>query len=245
MLFKLISRKYTHFIPYKTIKTVNTQAVVSFCFDDFALSAVANGASILEKYHCRGTFFTCGNLWGQMENGNLCAGEDEIFVLKNAGHEIGCHTFSHFDCQQVSRTDLNADLAKNSKLIRSVTGLDVDSFAFPRGMMDRASQNVVAKYYATARTVLPGINYQLIDPFALRAYPLYSKYCDLDMFRSVIVHAIDRKAWLIFYTHDVSDNPSPYGITPEEYEAVVKMVYEKGVTVMPIQQAFRYVVSSK
>jgi hypothetical protein len=45
------------------------------------------------------------------------------------------------------------------------------------------------------------------------------------------------RGWLIFFTHDVSDDPSPYGSSRRRFEAVADAVARRGVRVLPVKNA--------
>jgi len=53
----------------------------------------------------------------------------------------------------------------------------------------------------------------------------------------LIAENLKRKTWLIFYTHDVRENPSPYGCTPELMEQTVSCAVRSGCRVLTIQEA--------
>ena len=59
----------------------------------------------------------------------------------------------------------------------------------------------------------PGLNVGRLDLSFLRAYRVYSRSLQKKTIERVINQAINSNAWLIFYTHDVSHDPSPWGIT--------------------------------
>ena len=42
-----------------------------------------------------------------------------------------------------------------------------------------------------------------------------------------------RQGWLIFYTHDVRSEPSPFGCTPKLLEKAVSLVVKRGFSVAP------------
>ena len=44
--------------------------------------------------------------------------------------------------------------------------------------------------------------------------------------------------WLIFATHDVCSRPTPFGCTPELFEAVVCAVQKSGASVLPVAAAW-------
>jgi hypothetical protein len=45
------------------------------------------------------------------------------------------------------------------------------------------------------------------------------------------------RGWLIFFTHDVSDDPSPYGCSRKAFETVADAVARRGFRVLPVKNA--------
>jgi hypothetical protein len=45
------------------------------------------------------------------------------------------------------------------------------------------------------------------------------------------------RGWLIFATHDVTTNPSPYGCTPEFLQDVAQYVSRSGALLLPVSEA--------
>src|SRR5437773_2236461 len=43
--------------------------------------------------------------------------------------------------------------------------------------------------------------------------------------------------WLIFATHDICENPSPFGCTAEFFENIVKCAIDSGARTLPVFQA--------
>ena len=60
---------------------------------------------------------------------------------------------------------------------------------------------------------------------------------DLAKIERLIDEAVVRKGWLIFFTHDVSDNPSPFGFRSLAFAQVVEMVIERGIEILPVKNA--------
>ena len=98
----------------RTVAMRNRRAIVSFTFDDFPRSAVANGAGLLEDHGARGTFYMTGSYCGRVIDGIPQYGTEDLAALAAAGHEIGCHTFTHPRMSALSATALNADLKVSS-----------------------------------------------------------------------------------------------------------------------------------
>jgi hypothetical protein len=57
--------------------------------------------------------------------------------------------------------------------------------------------------------------------------------------------AKSKPIWLNLFTHDVRQNPSEFGCTPEEFDKVVKAVKESGLRVMTVDDAYRTIEKRK
>ncbi len=58
----------------------------------------------------------------------------ELRDLSNAGHEIGCHTHSHFDLARLDRKFWDAEIQGSRQQLEDVIGRPVVHFAYPYGM---------------------------------------------------------------------------------------------------------------
>jgi hypothetical protein len=67
---------------------------------------------------------------------------------------------------------------------------------------------------------------------------------DVDMVKRMIDENAACNGWLIFATHDVSDNPSAYGCTPDYFQKVVAHAARSGATVLTVAKAFEKIRSS-
>jgi hypothetical protein len=66
----------------------------------------------------------------------------------------------------------------------------------------------------SCRGIFGGINAPDLDLNLLRANSLYGDVDQLTHVEKLISENKAKRGWLIFYTHDVRDNPSRYGCTP-------------------------------
>ena len=78
----------------------------------------------------------------------------------------------------------------------------------------------------------------------LKTIKLYRDRYSLAEIEAYIETAIEKKAWLIFYTHDVAENPSPYGCAPAYFEAVVKACANKKIKVLTIDKTLDQIESA-
>jgi len=100
-----------------------------------------------------------------------------------------------------------------------------------------AAKKVAGAASKSCRGSLAGINRLTTDLNLLRANRLYG--CDglMPKVKELIAENARCNGWLIFYTHDVSEQPSNIGCTPEFFEATVRCVAKSGVQIVTVAQA--------
>ncbi|HEX4742754.1 MAG TPA: polysaccharide deacetylase family protein [Caulobacteraceae bacterium] len=225
-------------VSTRTVRMVNPRPIASFSFDDFPKSAVSQGAAILEKGGLRGTYYLSARFQGLTEDGVDYYDRDDLKRLFDYGHEIGCHTASHVHAPDLTGIGLVKELETNAAFVREALGdARMTTFAFPFGDIDLRTKLFMQDRFAACRTTAPGLNRDVADLGGLRAVSLYSGSTDAGRIRALARETARPRAWLIFYTHDVSDSPTPYGCTPELLQAAVDAVVEAGFEVLPVRNA--------
>lgn len=216
--------------------------VVSFTFDDIPRSAYRQGGAILARHGLRGTYYiSLGLLNGETDLGPQFTVED-LQQLAGEGHELGCHTFDHLDTSISSTAQLEASVRRNRECLQGILPeVKLSTFAYPFGRATLGAKRVLSRHFSCCRGIDPRINVGVIDLNLLAAQPLYSRSVGLERIRAVIHENASVKGWLVFYTHDVCRDPSPFGCTPEYFEAVVETAIESGATIRPVGKALSQV----
>ena len=215
--------------------------VVSFSFDDAPKSACQKGRQVLEGLGCQGTWYIAGGLTDQLEQGRPCHSVQDIQNLLQSGHHIGCHTFSHRPCTQMTVAEMQAELQRNAEFFQQM-GVPTTSlhFSFPLGAFDLAAKYVVSQNFCTSRITGGGVQIGRADLNGLLSERLYQHSMSLTRLHSLIKEVADKRGWLIFYTHDVEDNPSQWGCTPALLAQAVRAALDAGCRVLPVDQALVY-----
>jgi peptidoglycan/xylan/chitin deacetylase (PgdA/CDA1 family) len=209
--------------------------VVSFTFDDFPRSAWVNGGAILEKYDRRGTYYTAMGLAGTASNLGPMFTFDDLRAAHAQGHEIACHTFSHRDCARVPAAEIAREIDKNTDaLSQALGGAAVANFAYPFGGVSQSAKHALARRFASCRGTGRGLIRGTADLADLPGTSLYSQNFDRDQLCQLIEDAQAENAWLIFYTHDVAEEPSPFGCTPAQFQSIVAYAAEN-TAVLPVR----------
>jgi len=217
--------------------------IVSFSFDDFPRTAYTAGGRILRSYGLRSTYYVAPELIGTKNDlGDQMTAEDIDAVLAE-GHEIGSHTFSHSSCRRLSTKMYERDVFRGRDVLRAVTGTDAGSFAYPYGHVPFLLKGRIGAQMSSCRSIYAGINGAATDLNLLRANSLYGDTDQLAKAESLLNANEKQCGWLIFYTHDVRLNPSPWGCTPELLERTTALAVEKGFRILPVGEVVETALS--
>ncbi|MEZ6023958.1 MAG: polysaccharide deacetylase family protein [Hyphomonadaceae bacterium] len=231
-----VRRRLTQWRPARPARLRFDEPMLSICFDDFPVSAATEGARILEAHGARGTFYAAGGL---TETSGPCGrnfSAADLQRLRDAGHEIGCHTFSHDDCAQRAPFATLQDIARNRDALAELGAEPPQTLAYPYGETTGAIKAALPPRFICARGILPGLNHGRADLAQLRAYPLFGKHA-LVRAHAALKRAAKRKAWMIAFTHDIAAEPSPWGTASADLNALLAAAHALGVTVLPVNAA--------
>lgn len=226
-------RRFISRIGRRPMAFGNDKTIVSFCFDDFPRSALIVGGAILEAYGARGTFYAAPGLMGTDNELGEQFHRADLDNLLREGHELGCHTFQHLSCRSVTQAEFVADVDEGRKVINRMTGYDPINFAYPYGHVTASLKKRIGTQMGTCRGIFGGVNGPVVDLNLLRANSLYGDIGEIGPVTKLLSDS-ERGGWLIFYTHDVRDRPSPYGCTPALLKETVAETLNKGFTIAPV-----------
>jgi peptidoglycan/xylan/chitin deacetylase (PgdA/CDA1 family) len=208
--------------------------VVSFTFDDFPKSAIVGGR-VLERHGARGTFYTAMQLAGTNDILGPMFDHEDILTAHRTGHEIACHTFTHCDLRYANRSTMLAEICENATALSSlIKGFIPTNFAYPYGRLSLKAKYVMGSRFTSCRGIGGRINHGVADLADLPAKTLYSADFDEAEIRRLIDDNSSVNGWLIFFTHDVVEVPSPFGCTPSQLGAVVAYAAER-TTILPVR----------
>lgn len=210
--------------------------LVSFSFDDVPETALTAGATVLERNGARGTFYVAGGLVGTGESGRLITPEG-VRNLYARGHEIGDHTFSHRPLGRLGRHEVAREFARNAAFLRDIDpGIVPRNMAFPYNRSSLAATPELRRRFRSARGGRAGINRQQMLPFHLRAVEIAPQF-GVDALSRWIDDVAARPGWLVFFTHDVADRPTPYGTSAATLERLVQHARDRGCLVLTVDAA--------
>ncbi len=222
----------------------SSTAYISFTFDDFPLTALSVGGSILQKYGQVGTYYASLGLAGKHDASGPMFAISDLAVLREQGHELGCHTFAHCDSSETeSRVFLDSVISNQRTLEGLFPGASFRTFSFPKNAPRARTKQRVGNIFDGCRGGGQTFNTGVADLNYLRAYFLEQAKGDFSAVKQIIDQNRDAKGWLIFATHDICERPSPYGCTPDFFEAVVRYAVASHASILPVVRVLEQLVN--
>lgn len=223
----------------KVLPLHNLSPMVTFTFDDVPASACVVGAPVLEQYGAWATFFIAGRDCGAAQpDGAARASIDELRTVWRKGHEIGCHTYSHPAIRHLSLEEIGLELERNQAAIKTIdANAALRNFAYPYGDLSIRTKRYLEGRFNSCRSGHPGINRGIADLGALDAWPLQDALIDHAQVGELIAETVRTCGWLIFYSHDVADEPSQYGVSPDLLEWAVGTAKRAGCVLASVAQS--------
>lgn len=215
--------------------------IVSISFDDVPNSTFINGLPVLNQYGFKATFYACLDM---PENADLL-GPEQLLRLHAEGHEIGCHTASHYFLDSGNAADLADDAFRNRKLfLELLGGMVPESFSFPFGTLSHEAKRVLSPHYRTLRSGRSGVNAGVCDFNCLRAISLRHGEFNKGLVESWLDYAERKRGWVIFYSHGIVFEPETYDITPVMLDILLNAIKRRRFPVLPVGHAAKLLDSS-
>jgi glycosyltransferase involved in cell wall biosynthesis/peptidoglycan/xylan/chitin deacetylase (PgdA/CDA1 family) len=214
------------------------QPLISFTFDDFPRSALLAGGAILKRFDLAATYYASLGLMGRNTPTGPMFVADDLRALFEQGHELGCHTFAHCDSWDTNPADFENSVIKNGReLVKLLPGVEFNSFSYPISLPRPLSKAKIVDYFLCCRGGGQTLNAGKIDLNQLSAYFLEKSRHNIQEVKDLIDCNRQVRGWLIFATHDISSNPTPFGCTPEFFEEVVQYAVRSGARILPVVKA--------
>src|SRR6266851_9817812 len=220
----------------KPISIVLDRPIVSMTFDDVPLSAYQYGLPILQERNVKATFYVALNI--QANDGGFL-GPKEIQELHENGHEIGCHTSSHYSLSSGDANGLAVDAEKNRAQLVQLLGNNngPKSFSFPYGDISWTAKKRLQGSCQSLRSSRPGINHGSTDLNCLKAYSLGAGNSTRAHITELLDKAERKNGWLILYSHGVTPNPGRHDILPEALQYILSECDRRRIPLLPVVRA--------
>jgi peptidoglycan/xylan/chitin deacetylase (PgdA/CDA1 family) len=233
--------------------------LISFTFDDFPRSALLEAGSILKQYGALGTYYVALGLMGTRSPVGPMFQAEDLKELAGLGHELGCHTFGHCDSWNTPPEVYERAIIENQTVLSELLpGGSFRTFAYPHSAPRLAVKKVASRHFLCCRGggMNPGrylsrhaaggqtFNSGITDLNHLCAFFLEKSRGNPEAVKSLIDQNASARGWLIFATHDVCADPSPFGCTRDFFEQVVQWALESGARILPVVEALEVLQAS-
>ncbi len=229
----------------RNLKMQNSVPYISFTFDDFPISALYTGGSILQSFGLHGTYYaSLGLMNTKVPTGNIFTSVD-IKELLSQKHELGCHTFAHTHAWKTNPIIFEDSIEKNKRLLGELApGVVFRSFSYPIGVPRPSTKRRAGKHFQSCRGGGQTFNSDIADLNYLKAFFLEKNREEPHFVKEVIDRNCQARGWLIFATHDVSEDPTPYGCTPSFFADIVQHSMTSGALILPVVEVLESLISS-
>jgi peptidoglycan/xylan/chitin deacetylase (PgdA/CDA1 family) len=214
--------------------------IISFAFDDFPRSALYQGGAILKRYGCVGTYYASAGIMGSTEPPGEMFRREDLDILLEQGHELGCHTYDHFDSRLTKPEIFEHSILRNREAFGIMyPGVHLRTFGYPKSEPRLRVKRVVWRHFLCCKTIRQGRAAGITDLNYLPSFYLEKSRDEPAAIRSIIDANREARGWLILSTHDVAEHPSKYGVTPELFEETVKYAVNSGARILAVADAYQ------
>ncbi|OGM31983.1 hypothetical protein A2803_02745 [Candidatus Woesebacteria bacterium RIFCSPHIGHO2_01_FULL_44_21] len=209
------------------------EALVTFWFDDGWRSQYSEGFRILDNYGYKAALAVPIEPIGYEAYMNW----HQIRKLHYLGWEIASHSRSH-DCDLVYKGEpaFEYEIFGGKQDLENY-GILTDIYVAPCGENTPEATEYVKRHFLSQRIVEPGLNpLPVTDNYGLMVKQV-SRDIDIEEIKGWINEAISKKQWIILMLHQIDDEDTEYGTTPDNLEQVVDFVNHSNISVVLPSQA--------
>jgi peptidoglycan/xylan/chitin deacetylase (PgdA/CDA1 family) len=243
-LFVRIKRGYQRIASRKLARRevimLNDRPLISFTFDDFPRSALFGGGALLQQFGVVGTYYASLGLMEKVAPTGEIFRRSDLAVLLKQGHELGCHTFAHCHAYDTSADEFERSILDNRHaLYRVAPEARFETMSYPISCARPDTKRRCAKYFSACRAGGQTFNEGTIDLNHLSAFFLEQSRDNPEAITCIIDETCRARGWLILATHDVCDDPTAYGCTPDLFESTVRYAVKSSAFVVPVREALK------
>ncbi len=212
--------------------------MISFSFDDVTRSALSIGAKLLEQRGLRGSYYVASGLIGQTGHMGDYATDTQIAAAAKAGHDIGCHTYSHLDCGQASGANIGEDIERNRLALARLGVSTPSTFAYPYGDVSASGKREAGRRFALSRALHHGIVRRGTD---LNQAPAVGVEGDdgEEIARRWMQRAHAERGWLILFTHGLETKPNEFSASIDGFTRLIDGAIASGFDVVTVAEGAR------
>jgi len=212
---------------------------ISFTFDDFPRSALHTGGAILKRYAATGTYYASFGLMGKQAPTGAMFVREDLQILLQDGHELGCHTFGHCDAGETEPGAFEESIVQNQQTLSALCpGAVFQTMSYPINQPRVRTKKKAERHFLCCRGGGQTFNVGTADLNCLASFFLEQSRDNPQAVRNLIEENRRARGWLVFSTHDISQTPTPWGCTPDFFEDIVRCAVDSGARILPVAQSW-------
>lgn len=213
--------------------------VVSFTFDDFPRSAWTEGGPILARHGVAATYYASLGLAGTEGASGRNFTPEDLREVVAAGHELGCHTHAHSPAWETEPAEFEDSVRRNAASLGAcLPGVRFRTLSYPISPPRAATKRRMGRVFDCCRGGGQTHNAGVIDLNCLHAFFLEQAGGEASSLAAAIAASAAGGGWLILATHDVTDRPSRFGVTPARLDHALRLARASGAEILPVAAAW-------
>ena len=234
-----LRRRAVRFAHRRRAARAPERRLLSLSFDDAPASAFHAGGEILREKAAPATYFVCAGLDGLGGPMGAYGTHADMLAAHAAGHEIACHTYSHMDVGAAADEDVEADLDRNTAMLWSWGLPRPTTFAYPFGDVGFASKALATRRFHLARALHHGLLHAGSDLAQAPAVGVEGDGGEALAHQWLGRLAEASEGWLILFSHAVTDQASPFGMSKAALAGIVDEARDRGFEIVTVAEGAR------
>jgi len=218
------------------------EPIISVTFDDGWESNYSVAAPILSEYGIASTHYIVPGEFTRP----IYISAEQALSLKNAGHEISSHTYSHYNLTTISQEEVREELDRSIEILDKLSLLDDENrtFAAPNGALDNYSKSQVKQRFALARNVNGDLATDIsandmnvrdgANRYDIIGYTV-GQYTTYDQLKGALAYAKAHNAWFVPVYHQIDDSGLEYSVSPVVFEEHMKLFRDSGFKIVTMR----------
>ena len=223
----------------KELKASQNPTYVTVTFDDGYKGVYDNAYPLMKRMGYHGVCFVITSKVGNMFEGKRCMDKNMLQELNDVRWEIASHTKSHVYLDTITRAEAKCELLESKEYIENNINdsRPVVSMSYP-GSKYCYLASLFYKFCRIGGVAYTNKTWNMHPSDKIPATSITDK--THKYVRSYIDHAKKEGESIVFYFHNVTDDGTPYDITPKHFSEVLNTIRSRDVEVKTFKETLRF-----
>lgn len=221
------------------------EPLVTVTFDDGWESVYSEAAPIMSKYNIASTQYILPSQF----NAKAYLSVNQTKSLKDAGHEISSHSYTHPNLTTLDEGSLGKELTRSKDVLAKFQLIDSEAnFAAPLGATNPLVDKYIRQYYFSARNTRGDIGNGIsnVDMNQAGSFDRYNiigytvgQYTKEAHFKEALEYAKQHNAWFVPIYHQIDYSGETYSVSPETFERHMQLLRDSGIKTATMREVLQ------